>query len=335
MGAQLVAIGKGLPTRRIPNKIVIDLMNRAREKNPELSQKILTPEWLEETVLIEERLWASETQNNSDLALLAVNETLIKGNIPFNEIGLIISATSSPEMWFPSIPCIMMQKMGLARGPMAFDLLAACTGAVYAIDIMNAMFMAHTNLQYALIISSEIISRNLDLRDPNSALFGDMATAMIFKRNDFLVHGVLVSVSGTLPDGADLAYSQGRANRSNNDFLNLNYAFNGKRVHGFVIKIIQEAIEQLVKTVGINIQEIDLIIPHQANGKIAKKPAQALNISEDKFFINIQKYGNTSTCSIPLALYEAIDQGRAKPGDLIALVGYGSGLAWGANLIRL
>lgn len=333
MGIILAAMGIARLKRIVTNEKVVQKMNTAGARTSKGEH--LNADWLA-NLLFDQREWAEDWQNNSDLVREATDEVFQKEDIGWADTNIVVTPSSSLETWFPSIGCLAMQKDGVKRGPMAFDLSAACAGAVYAVAVVNAMLLADADWQYGLVVTSEIISRNLDFSDRNAGLFGDGAAAMLFKKSTSSEsdRGIICSVSGSIPEAADAAYCCGHSNRVGDESRS-NFYFDGRRVHSFVVNIIEDAVNAIVAKTGIKIDDIRLIVPHQASGRIAETPAKRLGIPQDRIFINVGKYGNTSTCSVPLALYEAIQQGRVKPGDLVILVGYGSGLVWGATLLRI
>lgn len=332
MGVEIVATGIGMPDNIVTNERLAHAMNLFGARTSEGEE--LNAESITKKLLIKERHWAGKEDTNSSLGWIAARQVMTNAGIDWKKINMVICPSSTLEAWFSSMACNILCKAGVERGPMAFDLSAACTGFVYSLDVGNALLLAHDDWQYGLIIAPEIISRNLDLSDKNSQVWGDGAGATLLKKTDRVNKGIILCLSGSLPQKADLTYSQGRSNRYGENWGKPNFVFDGPKVQEFVLEMLTEAIAKTAETAGIGYDEIDLIIPHQANGRIVKIPARNLHIPPEKFFINVAKYGNMSNASIPVAIHEALKQGRIKPGSKVMVVGFGGGLTWGSTLIN-
>ncbi|GIP33009.1 beta-ketoacyl-ACP synthase III [Paenibacillus sp. J2TS4] len=319
----IIGTGKYVPERVLTNK--------------DLEQMVDTnDEWISTRTGIKERRIASEQEASSDLAFRAAEIALANAGISADELDLILVATITPDMAFPSTACILQERLG-AKKAAAFDLSAACSGFIYG--LANASnFIAMGIYKHALVIGAECLSKITDYTDRNTCiLFGDGAGAVVL---------------GPVPEGRGFRSFELGADGSGGELLKItgggsrcpaspasleqkqHYIYMaGKEVFKFAVKIMGSAAEEALRKAGIDKSGIDLLIPHQANIRIIQAALNRLELPEDKCMINLQKYGNVSAASIPIALAEAVEEGRVEEGDCLMLVGFGGGLTWGASVL--
>ncbi|WP_028550387.1 beta-ketoacyl-ACP synthase III [Paenibacillus sp. UNC451MF] len=305
--------------------------------NHELEQMVETnDEWIVTRTGIRERRLVNAEQASSDLAYEASLKALNAAGISAEQIDLIIVATITPDMAFPSTACILQEKLG-AKKAAAFDLSAACSGFIYG--LANASnFIALGTYKYALVVGAECLSKITDYTDRNTCiLFGDGAGAVVL---------------GAVPEGRGFKSFELGADGSGGELLRISGGGSrcpvspqsienkqhfiymaGSEVFKFAVRIMGNAAEEALRKAGMEKKDIDLLVPHQANIRIIQSALNRLDLSEDKCMINLDKYGNVSAASIPIALAEAVELGRVNEGDCIVLVGFGGGLTWGASVI--
>jgi 3-oxoacyl-[acyl-carrier-protein] synthase III len=306
--------------------------------NEDIAQFVdTTDEWIKSRTGIEQRRIAHNEQTTASLATDAAKKALQMANLPPSRLDLIIVSTSSPEHIFPATACLVQDRIGADHAG-AFDLLAACTGFIYALN-MAAQAIRSGSIQNALIIGSETLSRIIDWEDRNTCiLFGDGAGAFVLQASD-TPGGVLSAVMRSDGSGADLLTLPGGGSRhpTTTDTVQQGLHFiqmNGREVFRFATRVMAQATEEVVTASNLILADIDLIIPHQANYRIIEAAARGLKLPLDKFIINLERYGNTSTASIPIAACEAIQQGRLKAGEHVVFVGFGAGLTWGSIAVQ-
>ena len=308
--------------------------------NEELSAFVETSdEWIYARTGIRQRYIADEGESTATLAYKAAQQALEVADILPTDLDLIVVATSTAENIFPSTASLVQDWLN-AHEAGAFDLSAACSGFVYALN-MAADSIRAGSIQAALVIGAETMSRILDWQDRSTCiLFGDGAGAVVLQASA-VPGGVLSSVLRSDGAGSDLLAipsvgsidaDASRASANGNKLYKMYMA--GSEVFRFATRVISESIEQTCSAAGIPVSDVDLVIPHQANLRILQSAARKLGLDADKFMSNVERYGNTSAASIPIALCEAIEQQRVQDKDYIALVGFGGGLTWAAMLIR-
>ncbi|EJT5919276.1 TPA: ketoacyl-ACP synthase III [Clostridium perfringens] len=293
-------------------------------------------EWIRTRTGIERR-YISLDENTSDLAVEASKKALSQARLSAEEIDLIIVATVTPDNFTPSTACIVQDKLG-AKNAWAFDINAACTGFIYALKLGRSLIRSG-EANNALIIGAETLSKALNWEDRGSCvLFGDGAGATVLTstEEDCGIKCVNVKSDGSKGDSLVIQglplnspFKDGREVSKN--YINMN----GREIFKFATKVMEESIVKILEKENIKIEDIAAIIPHQANLRIIDYVGKRLGIPREKFVTNLQNYGNTSGASIPIALCEAIDDGKVKRGDNIIMVGFGGGLTWGAALIKL
>lgn len=292
-----------------------------------------TDEWIISRTGIRERRIASDEETTASLGAKAALKALRVASLHPSDVDLIICATSTPEYIFPATACVIQDIIG-AENAGGFDLLAACSGFVYGLS-MAAQSIRSKSVKNALVIGSETLSRLLDWNDRNTCiLFGDGAGAFVLQASD-QPGGIISSVLHSDGSGGDALYipAGGSALQTSAATVEqgLHYLkMNGREVFRFATRVMASSSKEVIEKSDMEIEDIDLFIPHQANIRIIEAAARSLKLPMDKFVVNVQKYGNTSTASIPLATVEAFEDDRLKIGDNIVFVGFGGGLTWGA-----
>lgn len=308
--------------------------------NDELSAFVETSdEWIFARTGIRQRFIAHEGESTATLAYRAAQRALEVADILPTDLDLIVVATSTPENIFPSTASLVQDWLN-AHEAGAFDLSAACSGFVYALNTAADSIRAGS-IDAALVIGAETMSRILDWQDRSTCiLFGDGAGAVVLKASD-APGGVLSSILRSDGAGGDLlaipsvgSIDAGQSRAGGNDYKLYKMYMAGGEVFRFATRVVSESIVQACKRADIQVADIDLVVPHQANLRILQAAARKLGINISKFMSNVEHYGNTSAASIPIALCEAIEQNRIQHNDHIALVGFGGGLTWASMIIR-
>jgi 3-oxoacyl-[acyl-carrier-protein] synthase-3 len=296
-------------------------------------------EWITSRTGIKVRRVVSDGESTATLAAEAARRAIKDANMDPAEIELIVLGTITPEMVFPSTACFVQDMIG-ATNAWAFDLSAACSGFVYGLSIAQ-QFVSSGRYQNALVIGAETLSRITNYQDRGSCiLFGDGAGAVIVKAANSGPQGIMYSTS--FSDGSGWtslncpAYgSRNPADKPLDDPAMIKMYINGREVYHTAVRRIVELVNECLEKCDLNTEDIAMFIPHQMNARIIESVGKRLKFTDDRIFINIDKYGNTSAASIPIALDECRKQGRLKSGDIILLVAFGGGLTWGANVIQL
>jgi 3-oxoacyl-[acyl-carrier-protein] synthase III len=302
--------------------------------NDDISKFVETNDaWIRERTGIRERRIARDDQFPSTLAVDASIKALRVANLRPTDLDLIICSTSSPEYIFPATACLIQDQLGATKAG-AFDLLAACSGFIYAMN-MGAQAIRSGSIKSALIIGSETLSRYINWKDRNTCiLFGDGAGAFVLQASE-QPGGVLSAVMHSDGSGGDLLTLAGGSSRypANESTLSNGHHYiqmDGKEVFRFATRVMASATQEVLACAGLTLDQIQWIIPHQANIRIIEAAARGLKLPMDRFIVNLERYGNTSTASIPMAMVEALEKGQIKPGQKIVMVGFGGGLTWGA-----
>jgi 3-oxoacyl-[acyl-carrier-protein] synthase III len=302
--------------------------------NDDLSKIVETNDgWIREMTGIHERRVAAEGQTSSSLGVEAAFGALNVANLAPTDLDLIICATSSPEHIFPATACLIQDKLGATKAG-AFDLLAACSGFIFAMN-MGAQAIRSGSVKNVLVVGTETLSRFVDWTDRTTCiLFGDGAGAFILQANE-KPGGVLGGVMHSDGSGGDLLCvpGGGSAHPTSDITVHTGMHFihmNGKEVFRFATRVMAQATTEAALASGWKVEDLKLVIPHQANLRIIDAAARSLKLPMEKFMVNIDRYGNTSTASIPIATVEAVKSGRLKVGDKLVFVGFGAGLTWGA-----
>ena len=299
--------------------------------NADLEQFVdTTDEWIVERTGIRERRFAEKHEALTDIALPAAQEALRKAGVAGSDIDLLICATVTPDMMFPTSSAIMADKLGATEAS-AYDLLAGCTGFVYAIAQAYGMLASGLGKR-ALVVGGDVLSKILDWSDRSTlVLFGDGAGAVVLERVErggFL--GFELGADGAGGEHLWLPGSGSRHSDEPDSFVKMN----GREVFKFATRVLVSSAEKLLAECGKTVADVDVYVPHQANRRIIDHAAGKLGIPEEKVVVNVDRYGNTSSGSIPLALAEAEADGRLHDGELVLLTGMGAGLTWGSALIE-
>jgi len=306
--------------------------------NAELEKLVETSdEWITTRTGIKERRLAAPGEFTSDLGAKAALKAIQRAGIKPEQIDLIIVATITPDMPFPSTAALIQAKIGATRAA-AFDLEAACSGFIYALEIGQQFIMSRT-YETVLVIGAEKLSSIVDWEDRNTCvLFGDGAGAVVLQ-NRPNTHGLLTAVMGADGTKADLLFMAGGGSRcpatTESVASRMHYLrMEGKETFKNAVQAMQTAAEEALRRCELDITRIKRIIPHQANRRIIDAVGDRLGAKPEQMFVNVHKYGNTSAASVAIALDEAVESGSIQRGDLILLVVFGAGLTWGAAVIE-
>jgi len=325
-GSEILGLGRGLPKRIV--------------QNSELEKMIETSdEWIKSRTGIAQRYIAADSESTSDLCAMAAVEAMEKAGVSATEIDLIIVATMSPDYMYPSTSAMVQHKIGAVNAG-AFDLMAACSGFVYAL-VTAENYIRLGRYKKILVIGGEVFSKILNWEDRNSCvLFGDGAAAAVLSQTEDCSKGIISFELGADGSGYDklIAVAGGTKNPitveaiENKEHL---LTMKGADIFKFAVRIVPDSINRVLAKSEYGIDDVKLIVPHQANYRIIESAAKRLGVGMEKFFMNMDKYANTSAASIGLALYDALEQGKLNKGDLTVFIGFGAGLTHATCLIRL
>ncbi len=323
--ARLAAVGSYVPEKIMTNADFEALVDTSDE-------------WIVSRTGIRERRIAAPDQTTADLAELAARDILRRTDLDPKDLDLIIVPSATPEHLFPSTACLVQDRLG-ATNAAAYDLLAACSGFVYG--MAQACGLVESGLaRNVLVIGAETLSRICDYTDRTTCiLFGDGAAGALITAGDeetttgFLGFELGADGSGgkdLLVPGGGSALPSSRMTNPSDGFLKMN----GREVFKFASRVITDSTTRLLDKLEMNADEIDLFVPHQANTRIIDYAVERLGLDPAKVVVNLDRFGNTSSASVPLALTEALDTGRLKAGDLLLLIAFGGGLTWGSTVVR-
>lgn len=295
-------------------------------------------EWITTRTGIKERRIAAEGQTTATLATQAAEKALEAAKVDAKELDMIIVATVTPEMVFPSTACFVQKELGASNAG-AFDLTAACSGFLYALSV-GTDFIKSGGYKNVLIIGAETLSRITNYKDRGSCiLFGDGAGAVVLQRSDKPGTGVLCNKLGADGNGWGSLNCQAYGSRhpvsKPLEDPNMAYMYiNGREVYQLAVRNILETLKECLEVTNLNISDIKKFIPHQMNARIIESVAKRLDFTDEQIFINIDQVGNTSAASIPIALDQCYRQGQIQAGDNVVLVAFGAGLTWAGSVIR-
>jgi 3-oxoacyl-[acyl-carrier-protein] synthase-3 len=309
MKAEIKGIGMYVPPRVLTNFDLEQILDTSDE-------------WITTRTGIKERRIAEEWENASDLALPAAKEAIENAGLSPKDIDCVIVATSTPDMTFPSTACFLADKLGCQK-PMAFDISAACSGFIYALTIANS-FIKSGQFKNILVVGAEVFSKIIDWNDRSTAvIFGDGAGAVVVSYSEGESDILSAKMKSDGSHWGSLFCPVGEKLK-----------MRGRETFKLAIKSMETASKKALEEAGLTLDDITLVVPHQANIRIIKALAERLNLPDEKVFSNIHKYGNTSAASIPIAMYEAWKEGKFKKGDYLLLTAFGGGLTWGAVVLK-
>lgn len=324
-GSRIAGIGAFVPDRVLTNA--------------DLEQMVSTSdEWIVTRTGISERRIASDDQATSDLAEVAARRALESASVDPNDLDLILVNTVTPDMFFPSTACVLQERLGASRAA-AFDLMAACSGFIYGLSVADAYLRAGL-MRNILVIGADTLSKVVDWSDRGTCiLFGDGAGAALVQRTtaDSSILSTHLYSDGSkgkqlfIPGGGS---RQPASQKVIDEKLVTIRMPNGNEVFKTAVRSMEDAAMAALKANGAEVSDIDLFISHQANARIIYAVAERLDLPRERIFMNIDRYGNTSAASIPIAIDEAVRVGRLKRGDLLLLTAFGGGVTWGSALIR-
>lgn len=309
-GLHICATGQCLPEQAVTNAMLSETVDT-------------NDEWISTRTGIKQRYFCKE-ETNVSLASNAAKQAMERAGISAEDIGVCVVATFTPDYATPSVACLVQQKLGLPAHIPAFDINAACSGFLYGLQIIQGL-LATSSARYALLIGSEVISRVLNFEDRTTCvLFGDGAGAVVVERSDAHRFFSVLGASGN----AEVLSCNGVGKP--HQFLQMN----GKEVFRFAVDTIPRCVNEILEKAELTLDDIDYVVCHQANERIISHTVKKLNARPEQFFMNLQRYGNTSAASIPLALDEMAAGRLLKPGMKIICVGFGAGLTWGGALLE-
>jgi 3-oxoacyl-[acyl-carrier-protein] synthase-3 len=296
-----------------------------------------TDEWIRSRSGIKERHWVKDDRCTSDLAAEGARMALQKAGLQPSQVDLLINSLVSPDMIMPSTACFIHQKLGCTTAP-AFDLFAGCTGFVYSLIVGSQMAStgAYDNV---LVVGCDLLTKLLDWSDRNTCvLFGDGGGAAVLQPVEE-GYGIIAHTMGADGQGVMAINMPGGGTKypATHETVDGRYHYikmDGKEVFKFAVKVFADTVVELSEKTGIKLEDVDMVIPHQANNRIIESAVKRLNMPLDKFYSNLERFGNTSAGSIPLALDEALQKGLIKKGDNVFLVGFGAGLTWGGVAMK-
>lgn len=307
MNAGIIGIGRSLPEKIVTNFDLEKIMDTSDE-------------WIRTRTGIEERRIADDQTDTSDMAYESAVKAIENANISAEEIDLILVATVTPDQPFPSVACMLQEKLG-AKKAAAMDISAACAGFMYGM-VTAKQFIETGTYKYVLVVGAEKLSKVVNWEDRNTAvLFGDGAGA---------------AVMGPVSEGRGiLSFELGADGTGGKHLYQDEYVImNGREVFKFAVRQMGESSINVLEKAGLSKEDVDFLIPHQANIRIMESARQRLELPEEKMSKTVRKYGNTSAASIPISIVEEVEAGKIKDDDLIVMVGFGGGLTWGAIAMR-
>ncbi len=322
--SRIIGTGHFLPERILTNTELETMMDT-------------TDEWIRQRTGIHQRHSAKDGEGSADLAYPAAVQALEAANVDPNDVDLVLMATTTPDYIFPASACVLQEKLGIERAA-AFDMNAACSGFVYALATANSMIQTGMFKTILLAGAERVTNRlNWEMRD-TAVLFGDGAGAVVLRAENG-DHGVLTSYLDASGGENDLLIwpaggSKQPIGSHNHDSSDCDIRMRGQDLFKRAVIEFSNAMKQALNGTDVSLDEIALVIPHQANIRIIQKSAERIGMSMDRVFVNVDQVGNTMAASIPIALDQAVRAGRIKDGDLILFAAFGAGLTWGSCLVR-
>jgi 3-oxoacyl-[acyl-carrier-protein] synthase-3 len=314
----LIGIGSHVPDRVMSNDEIATMVETSDE-------------WIAQRTGIRERRIAAASDSSATLGAEAARRALLSAGIDAGELDLIVTATASPDYYFPATASLIGERIG-AREVAGYDLSAACTGFIYALAQAYSQIAAGL-AETVLVVGTEVFSRLLDWSDRSTCiLFGDGAGAVVLRRDEDR-HGLRGFELGADGSGAlllSVAAAGHAADHDEGPFVRMN----GPEVYKFATRVVVDSSLRSLEAAGLGVEDVDVFVPHQANRRIIDHAARRLGLDDAKVFSNVDRYGNTSAGSIPICLDEAWRQGRIGPGDIVLMVGFGGGLAWGSCVME-
>jgi 3-oxoacyl-[acyl-carrier-protein] synthase-3 len=314
----LIGIGSHVPDRVMSNDEIATMVETSDE-------------WIAQRTGIHERRIAAASDSSASLGAEAARRALASAGIDAGELDLIVTATASPDYYFPATASLIGERIG-AGEVAGYDLSAACTGFIYALAQAYSQIAAGL-AETVLVVGTEVFSRLLDWSDRSTCiLFGDGAGAVVLRRDDDR-HGLRGFELGADGSGAmqlSVAAAGHAADHDEGPFVRMN----GPEVYKFATRVVVDSSLRSLEAAGLGVEDVDVFVPHQANRRIIDHAARRLGLDEAKVFSNVDRYGNTSAGSIPICLDEGWRQGRIRPGDVVLMVGFGGGLAWGSCVME-
>ncbi|MGM0413823.1 MAG: beta-ketoacyl-ACP synthase III [Bacillota bacterium] len=321
--AVITGVGKYLPEKVLTNYDLEEIVDTSDE-------------WIKQRTGIEKRHIAADDQPTSDLALRAAKEALANAGLSGEDLDLIIVATVTPDMAFPATACIIQDKLG-AKNAAAFDLEAGCSGFVYGLSV-GSKFIEAGQYENVLIIGAETLSKIINWKDRGTCiLFGDGAGAAVLQAGE--EGGILATHLGSDGSGSNTLYQEagGSLKPASEETVAKNMhtiSMEGNKVFRFAVKKMGSASLKVLNEAGLEPEDVDFFVPHQANTRIISAAAKRLKLDEDNVIVNLPEYGNTSSASVPIALAEAVENNRIKDGDILVLVAFGAGLTWASAVLE-
>ena len=314
--SRIIGNGSYLPERVMPNAELERLVDTSDE-------------WIQARTGIRQRHIAGEDETTSEMCCHASNRALARAGIEPDGIDLIVVATSTPDLIYPSTACLLQNKLGLRNGSAAFDVQAVCSGFIYALSIADQYIRGGT-MRRALVVGADMNSKILDWSDRTTCvLFGDGAGAVVLERSDTPgIYKTLLHADGSYSDY--LKVPSGISRPTDDPFIRMS----GNEVFRFAVQVMDEIVEETLTGTGFTKQDIAWLVPHQANRRIIAATVKKLGISMEQVIVTVGEHGNTSAASIPLALDTGVVDGRIRQGDLIVMEAVGGGFTWGSALLR-
>ena len=316
--ARIAGLGKYLPAHIRTNADIEKLVDTSDA-------------WIQERTGVRERRIAADNESASTMGIEAGRQALEQAEIDPAELDLVLSATTSPDGTFPATASLIQDGVGAVRAG-AFDVTAACVGFLSALAT-GSQFIETGSYKRILVVGTEVLSRIVDWTDRDTCiLFGDAAGAVVLEASD--QGGPLSFVFHSDGSRADKLYAHGPATRRDIDDHDYHFiSMDGRHIFKFAVQAMESAAREAIEAAGMKIEDVDLLVPHQANARIIRATAKALGLPEERAMVNVDRYGNTSAASIPVALREAWEEGRLHDGDRVVLMTFGGGLSWGAMVL--